>query len=709
MVPENDYAQTEERFLSLFDTSPLPTQEMLALIRACAATQGEDKADEWSDTLMRELSEQQDFAGLLMLFKVRAESFTRTLKPAGMRDMLKKTGKDRLVAAFIDAAAFGETTLQESFRRVDLLMTLTPGTLVIDSAWGFGCVKNIDGFYKRVAIDFSGKPNHAMSLASACETVALAKPDHLLTRRHNHPAEIARMTSEHPDRLVKLALECFGEMPAAKLESVLTGHGFVQPQAWKPFWDAARKELKNDPLVVIPAKRTEPLRLLSEQKTYDSRWFADMADLKDPALILASVTELEGERRFQELDGESRRIVGERLAFAVQAAHNTDPALYARLATTVSRLGLEAPPAEEMRRHLWENQRYIKASETMTVRDNSAMAAFLLVGDAQAAGRLLEALPQMPFSLLNEVLNLLRGCPEAADACRRLLAQPKAPPTLVCWAFRNRKTPDWPLPPLGELLGHAVLILESRLSGESLRMQNNLKPLFTNAKWLEAVFAELDARQRQLLFERIQASTAWDPSTHHSLLRRMLKLDPTLAGSKKPAAATTQEAARWTSWHSLAERQARYKRLVEVEMPRNSQDIATARSYGDLRENFEYQAAKDLQRQLLQKQSEMQLELQQVKGTDFADAASDRAGPGTTVRLTLADGSRLTYTILGEWDRDEQLNIISNKSRLAMCLEGKKPGETVTVPSASGDTAATLETVETPGEAVRAWIMRQPD
>jgi transcription elongation GreA/GreB family factor len=124
---------------------------------------------------------------------------------------------------------------------------------------------------------------------------------------------------------------------------------------------------------------------------------------------------------------------------------------------------------------------------------------------------------------------------------------------------------------------------------------------------------------------------------------------------------------------------------------------------------YNYQAAKDLQRQLLQKQSEMQLELQQVKGTDFADAASDRAGPGTTVRLTLADGSKLTYTILGEWDRDEQLNIISNKSRLAMCLEGKKPGETVTVPSASGDTAATLEAVETPGEAVRAWIMRQPD
>ncbi|MDD4622787.1 MAG: GreA/GreB family elongation factor, partial [Kiritimatiellae bacterium] len=199
------------------------------------------------------------------------------------------------------------------------------------------------------------------------------------------------------------------------------------------------------------------------------------------------------------------------------------------------------------------------------------------------------------------------------------------------------------------------------------------------------------------------------PSTHHSLLRRMLKLDPALVASKKANAAKAQDTARWTSWHSLAERQAQYKRLVEVDMPQNSRDIATARSYGDLRENFEYQAAQDLQRQLLQKQSALQLELRHVKGTDFANAASDRAGPGTAVRLAMADGTRITYTILGEWDYDERLNIISNKSRLAMCLADKKPGDTVAVPSASGETAATLESVEPPDEAVRAWIMRTPD
>ena len=58
-------------------------------------------------------------------------------------------------------------------------------------------------------------------------------------------------------------------------------------------------------------------------------------------------------------------------------------------------------------------------------------------------------------------------------------------------------------------------------------------------------------------------------------------------------------------------------------MPQNNRDIAEARSYGDLRENFEYQAAKQQQATLLQRLSVMDADLRQVKGSDFAGAATD--------------------------------------------------------------------------------------
>jgi transcription elongation GreA/GreB family factor len=699
-------AENEAGFLALLEQKPPPVADLLTRIRACGA-RDEARAVEWTLLLAQELTDAADFAGLYLTVKGRAGQLGPAWKSAGIRDALKKANKDRLVAALLDSAGFGEAPLDVSFRRLDRLLALKPGTLVIDPSWGLGTVKRLDDFYKRITVDFAGKPNHALSFDTASQTLDRAPHDHLLTLRHNDPQGVARMAAEKPGELVKAALRSFGDMPLTRLEDTLTRQGFVAD--WKSFWEAARKALKQDPLVVVPAKRADPVQLLAEAESYGEAWFDSLAASKDPLAILNAVNELESANRLAGLEETKRGILEDRLAFAVKGAHNTDAALYARLAAAVSRLGFLTPPADDLRAHLWSERRYIAAAEKLAVRDTAAMVTFLLAGGGDAAARLLAALPEMPFSLLNEVLAALKESPEAAEACRALLAQPKAPPTLVNWVFRFRKEIAWQLPPLGELLNHAIMVVEGRLSGEALRMQNNLKALFEQSRWLESVFAELDTPQRQLLFERIQASQAWDPSTHRSLLGRMLKLDPSLAERKRSAAAQPQAAVRWTSWRSLKERQLQYKRLVEVELPKNSRDIAVARSYGDLRENFEYQAAKDYQRQLLQRQDEMQQELKQVKGTDFADAPCDKAGPGTTVALRLTDGSLRTYTVLGEWDRDERLNIISNKTRLAQNLEGKSAGDTAGVPGPAGDETARVEAVRPLDEAVREWIRSLPE
>jgi transcription elongation GreA/GreB family factor len=700
---------TESDFLALLEQRPLPVVDLLSQIHACE-TANRAKAAEWTLVLVEELTDRTEFPGLFLAIKDRAEQLAAALSPADLRDLLKKANKDRLVAALIENAGFGEVPLAESFRRLDRLLALKPGTQVLDPAWGIGTIKRLDDFYKRVTVDFAGKPNHAMTFAAASETLDRAPHNHLLTQRHNDPQAISRMAAEQPGELVKCALRSFGDMPVARLEETLTRQGFVTASGWKSFWDSARKAFKNDPLVVIPSKRSDPLRLLAEPESYGDAWFTRFAALTDPTQILNDVNELDAANQFAGLEETRRGVLEERLAFAVKGAHNTDAALYARLAAAVSRLGFLTPPAEQMRVHLWEDDRYIEAAERLGVRDVSAMVTFLLAEGSQAAERLLGRLSRMPFNLLSDVLAALKQTPEAAAACRRLLSQPKAPPTLINWVFRFRaETAAWNLPPLSELLNHAIVLVEGRLSGEALRMQNSLKTLFEQSKWLEMIFAELDTPQRQLFFERVQASPAWDPSTHRSLLGRMLKLDPSLADRKRAAVPQPQEAVRWTSWRSLKERQLLYKRLVEEELPKNSHDIAVARSYGDLRENFEYQAAKDFQRQLLQRQDEMQQELKHVKGNDFTDVPCDKVGPGTTVVLRMEDGSQRTYTILGEWDRDERLNIISNKTRLAQNLEGRACGDTVAVPSPAGDETARIEALLPLDETIRAWIRSSPE
>ena len=108
------------------------------------------------------------------------------------------------------------------------------------------------------------------------------------------------------------------------------------------------------------------------------------------------------------------------------------------------------------------------------------------------------------------------------------------------------------------------------------------------------------------------------------------------------------------------------------------EEIAIARSYGDLRENHEYKAAKEMQKQLMRTKDEMESQLVRARGTDFSNARTDVASIGTVVRTTdIASGQRETFTILGAWDSDPDKGIVSYLSPIAQALLNRKVGDEV--------------------------------
>jgi transcription elongation GreA/GreB family factor len=135
---------------------------------------------------------------------------------------------------------------------------------------------------------------------------------------------------------------------------------------------------------------------------------------------------------------------------------------------------------------------------------------------------------------------------------------------------------------------------------------------------------------------------------------------------------------------SYDKRSAELEELITKRIPENSKEIGVARSYGDLRENFEFKAAKDLQKVLMRRRAELEILLSRAQGTDFADAKTEIVGIGTTVTLTELSGNKpATYHILGAWDSDTGRGIISYPAALAQSLWNKKAGEVV---EASGET-----------------------
>jgi len=118
--------------------------------------------------------------------------------------------------------------------------------------------------------------------------------------------------------------------------------------------------------------------------------------------------------------------------------------------------------------------------------------------------------------------------------------------------------------------------------------------------------------------------------------------------------------------------------LVQRKIPANSKEIAIARSYGDLRENHEYKAAKEMQKLLMRRKGELEYQLVRARGTDFANPRTDVASIGTRVKVTdLMDQRGEAFAILGAWDGDPDKGVISYLSPVAQSLLNHKVGEEV--------------------------------
>ncbi len=699
----------EARFNELMQNPPYPVDEMIELIQGVPAGKGEEMAL----SLLKALSDAGDFEGAFKLVSACHASLGGKLQGVAVRDALKKTTKDRLILSFIEGVGFDTRVLKEAVGRLGRLLSFHKGALVLSAAWGLGEVRALDYFYRRVTVDFRVRKGHQFTYDAACETLVPAPENHILVTQRADPNRIAQMLKDTPAEFVKEMLRSFGDMPLTRLEELSSQHGFVKQANWKKFWDAARVELRKDKCVEIPTRRAEPIHLKAAVEDYGQGWFTAFSQMKEPKSILSNVRELQSAGHLKSLDEEGRAKIADRLAFALKGARGVDDALYARIAFCMSELKLDLERVAKARTYLWEKgangePRYLAAARTLPARETGNLVAFLTAEDREATKKdIFAVLPQMCFPLLSETVAAFIKDSDCEDAVAALLKQPGAPATLVTLVLgRYDAFKHWTkLPPLVVILTHAIALGEGKQGGETLRMQNTIRRLFADQKWLEGIFKQLQSADQALLFERFQASIAWDPSTHHMIVVRMTKIVPELA-ARQIKKEDVKKVERITSLRSYAARQAAYEKLVKVEIPENTKRIEFAKSYGDLSENAEYQYAKDEQRALMQKESILQKDLNEVKAVDFADVVEPTdVCPGSMVTIVTAAGEERVYAVLGEWDNDLDRNVISNKTKLAQNLLGKKAGDAFDLSDAEGNVStATIKFVSALTDELRAWL-----
>ena len=125
--------------------------------------------------------------------------------------------------------------------------------------------------------------------------------------------------------------------------------------------------------------------------------------------------------------------------------------------------------------------------------------------------------------------------------------------------------------------------------------------------------------------------------------------------------------------------------LKRVKRPAVVQAIAEAREKGDLSENAEYDAAKEMQGHIEGRIAELEGKIPLLQIIDPKTLqAGDRIVFGATVELEDDDGQSRIFQIVGDDEADIKAGRISISSPLARSLIGKYEGDEVTCPAPKG-------------------------
>jgi transcription elongation factor GreA len=122
-------------------------------------------------------------------------------------------------------------------------------------------------------------------------------------------------------------------------------------------------------------------------------------------------------------------------------------------------------------------------------------------------------------------------------------------------------------------------------------------------------------------------------------------------------------------------------RELKNELPK---EIKRARELGDLRENAEYQAAKERQSFVEARLSMLHKRVSELALMNLDRLPDDRAGFGSTVHLLETDGQTVVYRLVMPEDADPDKGWISTASPIGRALMGKEEGDDVSVPTPNG-------------------------
>ena len=571
------------------------------------------------------------------------------------------------------------------------LSQLAPGNFCIHKSFGAGKVIDWDLPAKKVTIDFEKSTGQTMELQFAFQKTEWIGSDDFRAKKIEQLEELRTLSKSDPLALVVHLLESHGgSMTGDVLEKELSGAVIPEP-GFKKWWDATKKALRESRLAAVPQKRTEAIVLRVGDRSPAEALVADFEAARDIKGMIRALEAIAADigafekdtealkRLLNDIDEGAKKAARVQLGQALQLVAARDEVIGSSkaleldpTAVRLSDLLLSADPtrlAEE-------------AGALPSGRQRAVYEAFPNAFAEDWVSKIVQVFDRVGARGVTEIARILlerNSMPALVTHLRSAIARRALGPDALIWVCRERKAAA--LEVFSADVGASVLnLLENDHLSDGPRKTSRLQTLLGDDKTLLTdLVAIMDINETRNFARRLLDCPVFGDLEKKSLMARIIKSRPETAELVSGANQKRPDEILLVSWESLEKKKAELDDLIRNKIPQNLSDVKIARSYGDLRENFEYKSAKDLEKYLGHRRNALDKEINNARGTDFTGSDASKVNIGTIVTLTDPAGKEIVMTVLGAWDSIPETKTVSYLSEVGKALVGREPGDTVQI------------------------------
>ena len=537
--------------------------------------------------------------------------------------------------------------------KISRWLSFQPGEIYLMPGRGAGRLVEMNPALDVMRLEVAGA-RVPLSLVSAEKNLSRLPEEHFLHRKVEGRRALADLAEKDAPETLRWLLASFGRsMTVQEIKEHLSG--IVSEEGWPAFWTAARK----NPQVLVSGSSKSATVAWTESADAAEETVRRSFDKAEPA------AKMELARKHAKRSKELARFMGRSLAAEARRIGAARPALAWELSQAAAKLAPGDPEA-------------FSAAELLAAGDPRAVLPEIRdhLAREKAFEAIRESRPDWAEIFIEQIsreddarsLTMLFGAlgDRATDLTRKILRSPRSAPRAFVWIC-ERLHAEGKTDPASLFLALTDALRMDEFSGLRARMKEFFEPGGFAVALVRSASSEQEAREFLHGMDRVFGLEEHRRATVREAL--LMKFPELRAPAREYLYGTAE---------SIEAKRQELIRLKQVDLPANAAAMKTAKEHGDLRENFEYHAARQKHEYLSARIASLAEDLARARALDPGkiDTSEVRVGTRVTLKET-ATGAERSVTILGPWDSRPEDAIYSYESEFAQRLLGARAGDTV--------------------------------